>query len=227
MKTGEPIQILMAEDDYLVGRSVRHSLEQSGYAVLGVAPSGKRAVEMVLSLSPDVVVMDIKMPEMDGLEAARLIQEQQPTPVVILTAHESQDLVEKATEAGVAAYLTKPPDRRSIERAITVAMARHGDLMELRRLNKELEGRRATLERKNEELEAALAEIKTLRGILPVCSFCKKVRNDEGYWEQVDLYIGERTEADISHSICPECLTTHYPGVGRNSDGPSSRESEP
>jgi PAS domain S-box-containing protein len=61
------------------------------------------------------------------------------------------------------------------------------------------------------ELRESLAEIKTLRGILPLCSFCKKVRDDKGYWEQVDIYISKHSEADISHSICPECLKKHYP----------------
>jgi PAS domain S-box-containing protein len=61
------------------------------------------------------------------------------------------------------------------------------------------------------KLEKALSEIKTLRGILPLCSFCKKIRNDKGYWEQVDVYIHKYSEADISHSICPECLEKHYP----------------
>ena len=63
------------------------------------------------------------------------------------------------------------------------------------------------------ELQDALTEIKTLRGILPLCSFCKKIRNDTGYWEQVDVYIHEHTEADISHGICPECMKEHYPEV--------------
>lgn len=62
------------------------------------------------------------------------------------------------------------------------------------------------------KLENALSEIKTLRGILPLCSFCKKIRNDKGYWEQVDVYIQKYSEANISHSICPECLEKHYPG---------------
>ena len=61
------------------------------------------------------------------------------------------------------------------------------------------------------ELQEALAEIKTLRGILPLCSFCKKIRDDKGYWEQVDIYIHKYSEADISHSICPECMKKHYP----------------
>ena len=62
------------------------------------------------------------------------------------------------------------------------------------------------------KLEKALSEIKTLRGILPLCSFCKKIRDDKGYWEQVDVYIKKHSEADISHSVCPECVKKHYPG---------------
>jgi hypothetical protein len=62
-------------------------------------------------------------------------------------------------------------------------------------------------------LEASLSEIKTLRGILPLCSFCKKIRDDKGYWEQVDIYINKHSEADISHGICPDCLKEHYPDV--------------
>ena len=60
-------------------------------------------------------------------------------------------------------------------------------------------------------LESALAEVKTLRGILPICSFCKKIRDDQGYWNQVDVYIKNRSDADFSHSICPDCLKKHYP----------------
>lgn len=75
------------------------------------------------------------------------------------------------------------------------------------------------LERKVEErtikLQKSLEEIKTLRGILPLCSFCKKVRNDQGYWEQVDIYIHKHSQADISHSVCPDCMKKHYPWVDK------------
>ncbi len=119
-------------------------------------------------------------------------------PIVVLTAHESQELVEKASAAGVGAYLTKPPQQSEIERAVTIAMARHGDLMKLRKLTV--------------ELEQALAEVKTLRGILPVCCFCKRIRDDKGYWEKVDIYLLKYSEADVSHCICPECEKKYYPG---------------
>lgn len=71
--------------------------------------------------------------------------------------------------------------------------------------------RERVIDLKNRDLQKAMDEIKQLRGILPLCSFCKKVRNDKGYWEQVDVYLQSRTNADISHSICPRCMDEHYP----------------
>ncbi len=130
----QPTRVIVAEDDYLVCEAISCALEELEFELMDTARDGQEAVELVCSSKPDVVLMDIKMPEIDGLEATRRIQERCPTPVVVLTAYESQDLVREASEAGVSAYLTKPPKPPEIERAITVALARHNDLMELRRL---------------------------------------------------------------------------------------------
>jgi AmiR/NasT family two-component response regulator len=204
MKGKQKPRVLIAEDDYLVSEAIKRALNQIGYELIGNASDGLEAVEMACALKPDVVLMDIKMPELDGLEAAKRIMECCPMPIVVLSAHESKDLIEKASETGVAAYLTKPPKSNAIERAIIIAMARHNDLMELRRLNTELQFHK-------EELEKALAEIKTLRGILPICSHCKKIRDDKGYWNQIESYIRDHSEAEFSHSVCPDCLKKHYP----------------
>lgn len=190
------IRLVVAEDDFLVAEEIKRILRESRYEVVGEAGNGRQAIELVTELQPDAVLMDIRMPEMDGLEASQCITEKCPTPIVIMTAYEAPDLVKKAGESGVAAFLTKPPVLAEIERAITIALARHDDLMELRRVNK--------------ELQKALAEIKTLRGILPLCSFCKKIRNAKGEWEDVDAYIYKHTEADISHGVCPECYKKYY-----------------
>jgi two-component system, sensor histidine kinase and response regulator len=139
------IKVLIAEDDFLIAEEISRSLKNAGYILSGIATNGKKAVELTNSLRPDVILMDIKMPKMDGLEASRIIMEQCPTPVVIVTAHESQDLVEKASEAGIATYLTKPPKPDEIERAITIALARHKDMLESRRLIMELEESRQEL----------------------------------------------------------------------------------
>jgi AmiR/NasT family two-component response regulator len=190
------IRLVVAEDDFLVAEEIKRTLRGSHYEIVGEADNGRQAIKLVTELRPDAVLMDIRMPEMDGLEASRRITEECPTPIIIMTAYETMDLVETAGKAGVAAFLTKPPMLAEIERAITIALARHSDLMELRRVNS--------------ELQKALAEIKSLRGILPLCSFCKKIRNADGEWEDVDVYIYKNTEADISHGVCPECYKKHY-----------------
>lgn len=209
-----PIQkprVLIAEDDYLVGETIKRALKELDYELVGKASDGAEAVEMACTLNPDVVLMDIQMPELDGLEATQQIQSRCPMPVVVLTAHESQELVEKASEVGVSAYLIKPPKQTEIERAITIALARHDDLMALRYLNEDLETHK-------EKLEKALAEIKTLRGILPICSNCKNIRDDDGYWNQIEVYIRDHSEAEFTHGICPECVKKLYPDYSKHDD---------
>jgi AmiR/NasT family two-component response regulator len=192
-----PIQALVVDDDILVIEAIEETLTRLGHSVVGKAADGRQALEATRKLRPDVVLMDIKMPGMDGLEAARQIQNCCPTPVVMLTAHETEELIEQASAAGVGAYLVKPPHTREVGRAIAIAMARFGDLMELRRLNA--------------ELQDALAQVKILSGLLPICASCKKIRDDEGYWHQVEVYIRDHSEARFSHGICPDCARALYP----------------
>jgi AmiR/NasT family two-component response regulator len=188
------ISILVAEDDYLISEEIIRCLKSRGYSNITKAADGQAAVDMTCSTRPDVILMDIEMPELDGIATAAEIQECCPTPIVILTAYESSDLLQKASAAGVSAYLNKPPRPEEMEKAITIAIARHADLMEVRRLNR--------------ELEQALAEVKTLRGIIPICSYCKKIRDDLDTWSQLEEYISNHSEAMFSHGICPKCYET-------------------
>jgi signal transduction histidine kinase len=147
MKNPRDIRVLIAEDDYLVGEMIKEIFEEEiGYTIVGKAADGQQAVEMTQARRPDVVLMDIKMPRMDGIEATRRIYENCPTPVVMLTAYDTPELVAEATAAGVGAYVTKPPEAREMERVIAVAMARFDDMMKLRQLNAELQAH-------NEELD--------------------------------------------------------------------------
>jgi signal transduction histidine kinase len=133
------IRILIAEDDFLLAQEIERTIRKMGYTCAGIASNGEMAVAMVQETKPDIILMDIKMPVMDGLEASRQIQEKYPTPVVALTAHESHDLVEEASKSGIGAYITKPLQPELIERAVTIAIARHKDLMDSRALVRELE----------------------------------------------------------------------------------------
>jgi len=147
MTSPQPVKVLIAEDDYLVRASLKGILNKLGYTVVGEAADGEKAVELAGQIRPDVVLMDITMPRLDGLAAAAKIQASCPTPVVMLTAYDSTDLLEKASAAGASAYLLKPPNAGNIERAIITALARFADMLALRQYTLELKQR-------NEELDA-------------------------------------------------------------------------
>ncbi|MCP4149454.1 MAG: response regulator [bacterium] len=204
MAAKKEIRVLLVEDDPITTTVIKRELEISGYLLAGTASNGREAVKKVIELRPDVVLMDILMPDMDGLEATQQIQEKCPTPVVVLTSYKSEDLVEKAGHVGASAYLIKPPSLCEIDRAVAISMARHSDLLELQHMNRQLT-------KQKEALEKALEEIKTLRGFLPICARCKKIKDVKGYWRQVEDYISEHTKAEFTHGICPECKAELYP----------------
>jgi CheY-like chemotaxis protein len=204
MDTSKGVRVLIVEDNPTFSDTMKRMIEGMGYEVAGIAADGRQAIQMAQSLRPDVILMDVGLPIMDGIQATQQIQAACPTPVVIVTAHEPTDIVGRASMAGVGAYLVKPPEALEIERAIVIAMARFADMIELRRLNAELEAR-------NQELQEALARVKTLRGLLPICASCKKIRDDQGYWQQVEVYLRQHSEAQFSHGICPDCAKKLYP----------------
>ena len=193
-------RILIAEDDAIVAMVLKTQLELAGHSVAGHASNGREAVELTMTLKPDVILMDIQMPDVDGLEATRLIQEKCPCPVVLLSAHEEQELVERASSVGAEAYLIKPPSTKELQRTISIAMARFADLQALRKLNA--------------EYQKALAQVKMLSGLLPICASCKKIRDDKGYWNAVEDFVSQHSQAQFSHGICPECAKKLYPEHG-------------
>ncbi len=140
-------RVLIVDDDYLVMMVIRDMLENEGYIVAGEASCGRDAVRMTREIRPDVIIMDLQMPDIDGLEAARMIYDCCPTPIVMLTAYESPELVQEAGEAGAGAYIVKPPSLQELERAILIARTRFEDMMRLREANE-------TLRKRNEALDA-------------------------------------------------------------------------
>lgn len=139
----ERTRVIIADDESIIRMDLREMLTNLGYLVVGEAGDGRSAVNLARELKPDVAILDIKMPDMDGIEAARILTGEKIAPVVLLTAYSQPDLVEGAKEAGVVGYITKPMRESDLTPAIEVAMARFS---EFRALEKEVGDLKQALE---------------------------------------------------------------------------------
>ncbi len=139
----EQPRVIVADDESIVRMDLREMLESLGYLVVGEAGDGESAVHLSRELKPNIVIMDIKMPGMDGIEAGRILTEERIAPVLLLTAYSQQDLVDRAKEAGVMAYIVKPFHEADLAPAIEVALRRWS---EFRSLEKEVEDLKEALE---------------------------------------------------------------------------------
>jgi len=140
------------------------------------------------------------MPEMDGLEVlrrVRAVETDRPPYILMLTSRTDKAEIIAGLDAGANDYLAKPFDVGELRARVEVG----------RRLVETQDA----LAGKIGELQRALAEIKTLRGIVPICASCKKIRDDAGFWQQVEVYVRDHSEAEFSHGICPECMKKLYP----------------
>jgi response regulator NasT len=126
------VRVLIAEDETIIRLDLKTLLERAGYEVCAEAQDGEEAVELARSMQPDVAVLDVKMPRLDGIEAARRILDERPIPIVMLTAYGQDELVSRAVEAGVFGYLVKPFREQDLLPAIHTARARHDELAALR-----------------------------------------------------------------------------------------------
>ncbi|MCD5420020.1 ANTAR domain-containing response regulator [Rhodococcus pyridinivorans] len=144
--TPTPRRVVVAEDEALIRLDLVEMLREEGYEVVGEAGDGQRAVELAEELRPDLVIMDVKMPRRDGIDAASEIAQRRIAPVVILTAFSQRELVERARDAGAMAYLVKPFSKSDLVPAIEVAVSRFSELRELERevqgLNERFETRK-------------------------------------------------------------------------------------
>lgn len=176
-------------------------LREKDYRI-SAAVSGKQALEMLPGINPDLILLDIMMPDMDGFEVCRQIKKipaSKDIPIIFLTAKTEHEDILKGFSAGGIDYITKPFNAEELlARAGT-----HIQLKQARDREKELIA----------ELQNALAKVKLLSGLLPMCSNCKMIRDDAGYWRQVEDYLSEHSEAQLSHSLCPNCVQELYPDL--------------
>lgn len=189
------MNILIAEDDPVSCRILARTLASWGHEV-SVATDGRMAWNMLQAAdSPPLAILDIMMPEMDGCEVCRKVRELSsavPPYLIMLTAMSTKDDVVRGIRAGANDYLTKPFHREELRARVEVGV----QMIEMQRV----------LADRVRDLEEALSQVKQLQGLLPICSYCKKVRDDQNYWQRVDTYLADRIDVQFSHGICPECL---------------------
>lgn len=193
------MHILIAEDDATSRMMLVAMLKKFGHDVTDTF-NGQAALDALqASDAPRLAILDWMMPELDGVEVVRRLRTgfkgRQPYVIMLTTKGEKEDII-AGLEAGADDYLTKPFHPAELRARVEV-------------------GRRL-IEAQDQlalqvcELRQALEDIKTLQGILPICMHCKKIRNDTGYWEQVEGYISHHSEALFTHSVCPECIQKYY-----------------
>jgi phosphoserine phosphatase RsbU/P len=186
--------ILIAEDDPVSRRFLELTLVKWGYEV-AVTCDGTEAWNAFQLGMPSIAILDWMMPGVDGAELCRRVREIEtttPAYLILLTAKSEKEDVVQGLCAGADDYITKPFNRNELHARIKVGLR-------IAELQKSVADRVA-------ELELALSRVKQLQGLLPICSYCKKVRDDQNYWQQVDGYISKHSEVEFSHSICPDCF---------------------
>jgi sigma-B regulation protein RsbU (phosphoserine phosphatase) len=191
------MRVLIADDDPVLRHALEKQLASWNYTSV-IATDGRQAWQVLQHPDPPPLgVIDWNMPGIDGVELCRAIR---TTPslatmyVIILTGnHDQKDLV-AGLESGADDYITKPFSWDELRARLHVGSR--------------IVGLQQTLAARVHELQEALADVKRLSGLLPICAYCKRIRNNQDYWMQVEQYVTEHSDAEFSHGICPECLET-------------------
>jgi CheY-like chemotaxis protein len=188
------MRILIADDDDVSRLQLEALLTRHGHEVVAVS-DGTQAWEILQGEDPPrLAVLDWLMEEMDGVEVCRRVRERpelRSVYLILLTSRGDKVHILAGLQAGANDYVTKPFDR--------------DELLARVRVGAQMVGLQAELAVQVHELEGALTKVKQLQGLLPICSYCKSIRDDQNYWHQVDSYVKSHSEAEFSHGICPGC----------------------
>jgi DNA-binding response OmpR family regulator len=191
------MRLVIADDDQVTAEILARTLRRWQYEPL-VTSDGAAAWEALRQdPSPTLAILDWMMPGMDGPEICRRVRQEAPLAnmyLILVTAREARGDVIAGLDAGADDYIIKPFDTDELRARVAVGVR----VLALQE----------RLAERVEELQTALANVKQLRGLLPICSYCKRIRGDDQYWQQVEGYIAEHSDAQFSHGICPACFKT-------------------
>ncbi len=191
------MKILIAEDDPVSATLLKTLLTQWTYEVV-VTENGDDALGILTTEDgPSLAILDWMMPGLNGAEVCRAVRGaslSRPVYLILLTRLGKRENIVEGLESGADDYLAKPFDAAELRARVQAGLR-------VVKLERELHHR-------VRELEEALSNVKQLQGLLPICSYCKKIRDDQDYWHQVESYVGQHSQVEFSHSICPSCFDT-------------------
>lgn len=195
------MRVLIADDDPVLRRAVRAHLEKWSFEVVECCDGREAWTTLQRPDAPALAVVDWSMPGMDGVDLCHNIRHHASLAamyVILLTSNQAKEHEIAGLESGADDYITKPVHWEELHARI--------------RIGARIVGLQQTLAARVHELQDALSKVKTLSGLLPICAYCKRIRDDRDYWRQIEHYVTEHSSAQFSHGICPECLTTQVAG---------------
>ncbi len=198
------MKVLIAEDDVTSRMILEHMLAGWGYEVVVTKDGDEAWRELQAEDAPKLAILDWMMPKMDGVQVCREVRKldkSSPVYIIFLTTRGSKKDIVAGLEAGANDYIGKPYDTDELRVRVKVG--------------EKVAALQSALAEQVNSLKEALGHVQTLQGILPICMHCHKIRNDQESWERLEKYISEHSDAQFSHSLCPECLKKYYPDITR------------
>ena len=209
-------RVLVTDDDPNVLLMTTLLLRDEGYRVFR-ATTGTECLDSVRLHRPDIVLLDVMLPDLSGVEVCCRIKQEEAhcRPLVMLVSgvRVSPEHQADGLDGGADGYITKPFTKREL-------LSRVQSMVRIKRAEDALVQKEGEQEELIKKLQDALAEVKTLKGLIPICAWCKKIRDDEGYWERLEAYISKRTDAVFTHGMCPTCFEEHREEIERISRTP-------
>ena len=217
-----PLRLMLVEDEAAHAAAIQHAFEIDGaetqIEVVGTLQEFRRRSA---DHPPDLALLDLNLPDGKAVEVLTRPPEAGLFPIIVMTSYGNEQLAVEAIKAGALDYVVK-----SVEAFVTMPRTVERTLREWTLL---IERREAVAAQKRliAQLEEALSKVKTLSGLLPICSGCNKIRDDHGYWSQVEGYIQEHTDAQFTHGLCPDCIRKYFPEMEAGNPPPTSSINPP